>query len=79
MVLGDMIFQLFNDFAPDTVAYITTLINPPVLQRVGLLPHSDGVCGTRGSPKNDGTGGSDLGNIDDEFNPNLIFLGNRAV
>jgi cyclophilin family peptidyl-prolyl cis-trans isomerase len=73
-VAGDMVFQLFNDLAPKTVANLTSLINQTPNFYNGLTFHRiiANFMMQGGDPDGDGTGGPGY-QIDDEFNANLQF------
>ncbi len=68
---GDMVFELFEQRAPEATGRVIELANDGFYD--GLLFHRvvDNFVIQAGDPKGDGTGGSDLGSFDDEFNPDL--------
>lgn len=71
---GDMVFQLFDDFAPNTVDTITGLVNDGFYD--GLTIHRivpDFVI-QGGDPNGDGSGGPGF-KFDDEFSLEAIFSG----
>ena len=68
-ISGSMEFQLFEEIAPQTTGRIAALVEADFYN--GVTFHSvieDFVLQT-GDPTGTGTGGSDLGEIDDEFGP----------
>jgi cyclophilin family peptidyl-prolyl cis-trans isomerase len=69
---GDMIFELFNDLAPNTVAKITTLVNSNYYNGLTFHRIIEDFMIQGGDPKGDGTGGPTT-KFDDEFNVNLQF------
>jgi cyclophilin family peptidyl-prolyl cis-trans isomerase len=71
---GDMVFQLFDDIAPTTVANITNLVDQGFYD--GLTIHrivKDFVV-QGGDPNGNGSGGPGF-KFDDEFSPEAIFSG----
>ncbi len=77
---GDMVFQLFNDLAPETVANLTSLINQTPDFYNGLTFHRiiSSFMIQGGDPNGDGTGGPGY-EFDDEFNANLQFTGSGLL
>jgi cyclophilin family peptidyl-prolyl cis-trans isomerase len=75
---GVMLFQLFNDVAPNTVATMSGLANAGFfdgLKFFGITKSPKFIYS--GSPTNDGAGGPGF-RFDDEFDPNTVF-GNAGV
>ena len=73
-VSGNMLFQLFQDLAPQTVARVTELVNSGLYD--GLTFHNvfNDLFVQGGDPAGNGTGGSGL-QFADEFNSKLTFTG----
>ncbi len=77
---GDLVFELFDDLAPETVSRIIGLVNDTSIRGVpyyeGLTFHRviDGFMIQGGDPNGDGTGGPGF-QFDDEFNAALQFTG----
>jgi cyclophilin family peptidyl-prolyl cis-trans isomerase len=77
---GDMVFQLFNDLAPKTVAWITSLVTENFYN--GLIFHRimDGFMIQGGAYSTDLHYHSPTsGTIDDEINANLQFTGSGLL
>lgn len=70
---GDMIFQLFDDLAPNTTAQIKQLVADGFYD--GIIFHRiiQNFMIQGGDPTGTGTGGSPLGEFDDEYHPDLQF------
>lgn len=68
---GTMLFELFEQRAPRPTARVIELVESGFYD--GLLFHrvDDGFVLQGGDPNGDGTGGSSLGNFDDQFHPDL--------
>src|SRR4051812_49567496 len=71
---GDMVFQLFDDLAPDTVAKIGGLVNQGFYTNLKFHRVVPNFVIQGGDPAGDGTGGPGF-QFDDEFNPQAIFSG----
>ncbi|MBN2025054.1 MAG: peptidylprolyl isomerase [Pirellulales bacterium] len=76
-IAGDMIFQLFEDRAPETTARIIALAQSGfyddlIFHRVAEYTDGTPFVIQGGDPLGDGTGGSDLGEFDDEFHTQLL-------
>jgi cyclophilin family peptidyl-prolyl cis-trans isomerase len=71
---GDMVFELFNDLAPKTVANLTSLINRTPNFYNGLTFHRiiKNFMIQGGDPAGTGSGGPNY-QFDDEYNANLQF------
>lgn len=70
---GDMIFQLFDDLTPNTTARIKELVNSGFYNGVIFHRIIDNFMIQGGDPTGTGTGGSPLGQFDDEYHPDLQF------
>ena len=73
---GDMVYRLFADEAPRPVGRIESLTNSGFYNEVGtnkIIFHRviDNFVLQAGDPTGTGSGGSTLGNFDDQFNVNL--------
>jgi len=82
-IQGDMVFQLFEEWAPKTTARIIDLARIPLedgkffyedltFHRVARLPDGSPFVIQGGDPAGDGSGGSGV-DFDDEFHPRLQF------
>jgi cyclophilin family peptidyl-prolyl cis-trans isomerase len=71
---GDISLRLFSDIAPLATARITQLVNSGYYN--GKLFHRviEDFMAQGGSLNGDGTGGSNLGSFDDEFNSSVTFV-----
>ncbi|MDZ4821471.1 MAG: putative Ig domain-containing protein [Planctomycetota bacterium] len=69
---GDMVFELFEDLAPETTARIIELAESGFYD--GIIFHRviETFVIQGGDPTGTGSGGSDLGDFDDEFHPDLL-------
>lgn len=92
---GDMTFQLFGDLTPNTVTYLTGLIQSEFYDGLKIHRVEQGFVIQGGDPNGDGTGGppGPQGSLttaqyqalqqqlqfDDEFNANAIFTGNGQL
>ncbi len=70
-----MVFQLFDDLAPNTVAQMKSLVNAGFYDGLSFYRVIDGFVIQGGDPNGGGTGFS----FDDEFNVNSIFSGNGQL
>lgn len=68
---GDMVFQLFEDLAPRTTGRITQLAQSGFYNGITFHRVIDDFVLQAGDPTGTGSGGSTLGDFDDEFNPDL--------
>ena len=68
---GDMIFQLFQDKAPRPVQRVVTLANQGFYNGLTFHRILNNFVIQGGDPNGTGTGGSSLGNFDDQFNVDL--------
>ena len=71
---GDMVFQLFPEFAPNTVSTMVGLANKGYFDGLTFHRVISNFMIQGGDPKGDGTGGPGF-QFDDEFNPEAIFSG----
>lgn len=69
---GDMIFELFEDEAPETTARIIELVNQGFYDGLTFHRIIESFMIQGGDPKGDGTGGSGV-KFDDEYSTNLQF------
>ena len=69
-----MVFQLFNDAAPETVRRITGLVNSGFYNGLTFHRIINNFVIQGGDPKGDGSGGPQF-TFDDEFNAATIFSG----
>jgi cyclophilin family peptidyl-prolyl cis-trans isomerase len=77
---GTMLFQLFNDIAPNTVATITGLVNSGFFNGLKFyqISKSGGSFIYGGSPTDSSNGGPGF-RFDDEFNADTIFDGSGQL
>ncbi len=75
---GVMDFALFGNLAPLTVAHITSLVNSGFYNGLDIFRVYPDFMMQMGSPNNDGTGGSTLGTVADEFT-GAYFEGNGQL
>jgi cyclophilin family peptidyl-prolyl cis-trans isomerase len=75
---GNMVFELFNDLAPNTVAEITTLVNKGFYNGLTFHRVIPNFVIQGGDPKGDGTGGPGF-TFANEFNADLIYSGNGQL
>lgn len=75
---GDMVFQLFDDLAPQTVAKISQLVNSGFYNGLTFHRVVPGFVIQGGDLKGDGTGNPGF-SFDDEFNPRAIFSGSGQL
>ena len=68
---GDMVFELFEDMAPNTTGRIIQLAESGFYAGVKFHRILKDFVIQGGDPTGTGSGGSTLGDIDDEFNANL--------
>ncbi len=73
---GDMVFRLYADEVPDVVNRMSQLVNSGFYNKTGtnkIIFHRviSGFVIQSGDPTGTGSGGSSLGNFDDQFNVNL--------
>ncbi|MCC6124344.1 MAG: peptidylprolyl isomerase [Pirellulales bacterium] len=73
-IQGDMVFQLFNDLTPNTVAKITSLVNADFYDGVIFHRIIENFMIQGGDPTGSGSGGPGF-QFDDEFRANLQFTG----
>ena len=75
---GDMVFQLFDDLAPNTVEKITGLVEANFYNNLTFHRVVPGFVIQGGDPAGDGTGGPGF-QFDDEFHPDAIFTGDAQL
>jgi cyclophilin family peptidyl-prolyl cis-trans isomerase len=77
---GDLIFELYDDLAPKTVANLINLINqtPNFYENLTFHRIIKDFMIQGGDPNGDGTGGPNY-KFDDEFNSNLQFTGSGIL
>lgn len=75
---GDMVFQLFPEFAPNTVAKISGLVNAGFYNGLTFHRIVPNFVIQGGDPKGDGTGGPGF-TFNDEFDPRAIFSGDGQL
>jgi cyclophilin family peptidyl-prolyl cis-trans isomerase len=75
---GDMVFELFNDFTPNTVSQITALINKGFYNGLTFHRVIPNFVIQGGDPNGNGTGGPGF-TFDDEYNADLIFSGDGQL
>jgi cyclophilin family peptidyl-prolyl cis-trans isomerase len=75
---GDMIFELFNDLAPNTVSEITALVNKGFYNGLTFHRVVPSFVIQGGDPNGNGTGGPGF-TFDDEYNADLIYSGNGQL
>jgi cyclophilin family peptidyl-prolyl cis-trans isomerase len=68
---GDMVFQLFEDMAPRTTGRIIELAQSGFYNGITFHRVIDDFVLQAGDPTGTGSGGSTLGDFDDEFHPDL--------
>lgn len=73
-----MVFQLFDDLAPKTVAQIKSLVNAGFYDGLTFHRIIDGFVIQGGDPEGNGSGGPGF-SFDDEFNVEAIFSGNGQL
>jgi cyclophilin family peptidyl-prolyl cis-trans isomerase len=71
--MGDMIFQMFNDYTPTTVGRIETLINQGFYTGQSFYRIVSSFVAQGGNQTGSGV------KFDDEYNTNLIFSGNAQL
>ena len=69
-----MVFELYNDVAPDAVRRFVGLVNSGFYNGLTFHRVINNFVIQGGDPKGDGTGGPEY-TFDDEFDPNTIFSG----
>ncbi len=69
---GEMVFQLFEELAPNTTGRIIQLAEDGFYDDLTFHRVIDDFMIQGGDPTGTGTGGSDLGDFDDEFHPLLM-------
>ena len=69
---GEMVFQLFEELAPNTTDRIIELAGDDFYENVIFHRVIDDFMIQAGDPTGTGSGGSDLGDFDDEFNELLM-------
>ncbi len=76
---GDMVFELFEDRAPTATGRVIELANQGFYD--GLIFHRviDQFMIQGGDPTGTGTGGSTLGDFDDDFHPDLVHTGSGVL
>jgi len=72
---GDLVFELFEDRAPRASERIATLVENGFYDGITFHRVDDGFVLQAGDPSATGRGGSDLGDFDDEFHPDLQHAG----
>lgn len=75
---GSMVFQLFNDLAPDTAAAISGLAQSGFYNGLTFHRVLDGFVAQAGSPNGDGTGGPGF-LIPDEISSRTTYTGNGQL
>ncbi|MEM6979602.1 MAG: peptidylprolyl isomerase, partial [Planctomycetota bacterium] len=67
----DMVFELFEQRAPNASGRIATLVNQGFYDGIIFHRVDDGFVLQAGDPNGTGVGGSSLGSFDDDFHPDL--------
>jgi peptidyl-prolyl cis-trans isomerase B (cyclophilin B) len=75
---GDMVFQLFDDLAPNTVSKIRSLVEQHFYDGLTFHRVVPNFVIQGGDPSGDGTGGPGF-KFDNEFNANAIFSGSGQL
>lgn len=75
---GDMVFQLFDDIAPNTVQTISSLVNQGFYDGLTIHRIVQNFVIQGGDPNGNGSGGPGF-KFDDEFSPEAIFSGNGQL
>ena len=68
-ISGSMEFQLFEEIAPQTTEHIAALVEADFYNGLTFYCVVEDILIQTGDTAGDGTGGSDLGEFDDEFSP----------
>lgn len=81
---GTMLFQLFDNIAPETVRRITGLANTGFYDGLRIFRVSNNFVFQFGSPTNNGLSGPAAGlppdfTFDDEFDPDVLFAGDGQL
>ncbi|HLJ95684.1 MAG TPA: Ig-like domain repeat protein [Gemmataceae bacterium] len=75
---GDMVFQLFDDLTPNTVATIEGLVKSEFYNNLTFHRVVSNFVIQGGDPNGNGTGGPGF-TFNDEFNPSAIYSGNGQL
>ena len=70
---GEMIFELFEQRAPNTTGRIAQLVQDNFYSGIDFHRVIDDFVIQAGDPTGTGAGGSELGDFDDEFHPDLQY------
>lgn len=76
--LGDMVFQLLPEFAPQTVSTISNLVNSGFYTNLKFHRVVPNFVIQGGDPNGNGSGGPGF-QFDDEFHPNAVFSGDGQL
>ncbi|GAA4457732.1 Ig-like domain-containing protein [Novipirellula rosea] len=76
---GDMVFELFEDRAPTATGRVITLANQNFYDGIQFHRVIDNFVLQGGDPTATGSGGSTLGDFDDDFHPDLMHTGSGVL